>query len=1071
VTYGIYKGSRLDYYTLHRGGPLPKERKAYENKPALDLNAQIVHTDGGVDIYVVLKGKPLTEADVQLTNEFGDKTGDGKTDQKGKVSFTDEQVNGGLNGIMIGHTAKGEKGEVNGESYEAVSHYLTATFVDLEDSEGGKLTAAPNARALRLGAHGSRAVWDDFPGFSADITVSADSESHSGEIHVSENFEYELKIDEAAAQESWVSSKLRSVISHRKPSEAKDYNVSLADDDANHISGRLVAENDGSGVFRIQDGVIREVYRKSEKSWLEISVLDTFETDDGRYLPKVTSVTYRDPESGDIESTGSNMYSWTKVGALYLPDVVRLIELGASGDRTTRQISFANHKLSSAAVVAKSNSKLHSPMREPLTSFGAAVLGEYLYVFSGHDGAAHGFGLDALADHFRRIKFDDPDADWEELAKHEPAQSTALVSDGEYLYRVGGLTFLNKAEEETNFKSTTHFARYDIEKNEWKELSPLPKPRSSLDAAVLDRSIYICGGWDLQGDSSSDAPWHEDILRFDLDNPEAGWVSLPGPGYKTRALSVATHDDKLEMIGGIQERGMTRKVSVYDPESKEWSEGPELKPDSRSAGFATSSFATGCKLYVTGGSGVLYRLSDDGSDWEIADSLMYPRMFLRLLPASETRLIALGGTSSIGGRLAVVESIDVSAQPDAFKTVNWSVQFDGRAKHSQFLVSHRSKLYAIGGNASRSLHDFSEEAFVNEAFAFDIPGRSFEKLPDAPRAFQSGGMVTYSQTSEHRKIVLAGGLGMYGDDFGALESIFTFDPETQEWTTSSVSLPKPRSMFRAATHDDAIWFFGGAEAGHSGRDLATTVMHWWGDDTEVTDLPKVDIPSPRRSFGGATVEDEYFMVGGIAGRSGLVDSVDVFNFEDRSWRQAAAPEVTRVFPSLAELNDKLYLFGGFTQSDDGHFAAATSLESYDPKTDKWTTIAEELDNIPPSMRVMEFGGRLLFYGIDPEVDGKANFVLAVPEPTASPGTFDSMSFGSRGPRGGGGEATENAKALMRRDADKDGNLTAEELGKRLAYLLEEGDANDNGMLTYSEVKAALEAREKAEEDAAENAGD
>ena len=47
--------------------------------------------------------------------------------------------------------------------------------------------------------------------------------------------------------------------------------------------------------------------------------------------------------------------------------------------------------------------QLHKPLPEPLTSFGAAVLGEYLYVFSGHDGDAHGFGKEMLVDHFRRF--------------------------------------------------------------------------------------------------------------------------------------------------------------------------------------------------------------------------------------------------------------------------------------------------------------------------------------------------------------------------------------------------------------------------------------------------------------------------------------------------------------------------------------------------------------------------------------------------------------------------------------------------------------------------------------------
>src|SRR5690606_13109786 len=95
-------------------------------------------------------------------------------------------------------------------------------------------------------------------------------------------------------------------------------------------------------------------------------------------------------------------------------------------------------------------------------------------------------------------------------------------------------------------------------------------------------------------------------------------------------------------------------------------------------------------------------------------------------------------------------------------------------------------------------------------------------------------------------------------------------------------------------------------------------------------------------------------------------------------------------------------------------------------------------------------------------DGQANFVLAVPEPTASPGSFEDRGVSSR--RRGGGGSTGSAKALMRKDADKDGKLTADELGSRLVALLEEGDANGDGVLTYSEAKAAFEAREEAEKE-------
>ncbi len=145
ITYGMYAGSRLDYYVSHLAGPLPKDRKAYATKAtdqekigktaALDMRAQLVDTDQGVDVFVLWKGKPLADVDVMLFCEEGHEEGSAKTDKEGKVSFSDGQVEDGLNGIMVGHKLDKDNGELDGKKYTSSSHYLTITFHDPEDFE------------------------------------------------------------------------------------------------------------------------------------------------------------------------------------------------------------------------------------------------------------------------------------------------------------------------------------------------------------------------------------------------------------------------------------------------------------------------------------------------------------------------------------------------------------------------------------------------------------------------------------------------------------------------------------------------------------------------------------------------------------------------------------------------------------------------------------------------------------------------------------------------------------------------------------------------------------------------
>ena len=700
---------------------------------------------------------------------------------------------------------------------------------------------------------------------------------------------------------------------------------------------------------------------------------------------------------------------------------------------------------------ASQSGRLHRSLKEPLTSFGAAVLGDYLYVFSGHAGAAHGFGKDVLSKHFRRIRFDDPQANWEDLPMHAPAQSVALVTDGQHLYRIGGLSFLNElANEETIYDSTSHFARFDVSARVWTELTPLPEPRSSLDAAVLDRKIYVAGGWNLQGSNSADAPWADDMLRFDLDHPENGWECLPGPGYRSRAISLAAHDGKIYFFGGIQESGITRKVSVYDPRTNNWEAAPDLPADSSTAGFATSSFATGDNLYVTGGSGVIYRLGEQAQNWEIASRLFHPRMFLRLVPADEHRLLAVGGTgTNAADRMTVVESVNVDPQIEQpLKLAKWSIDFGGRAKHSQALTLVGTTLYALGGNASRQPHDFSEDAFLDEAFAFDVGDRSVEVLPAMPVRLQSAASVINRQTSQHHTIAVIGGLG-FDSRMTSLDGVYLFDPEAKAWTTVDRKCPEPRAMFETIANSDGIWSFGGA--GGSGSALLTNVLHWWGDDSEITPLPEVSLPTPRRSFAAVQLAREVYLIGGLGEGNRVVSQVAVFDFDDRTWRTANSPNYSRVFPSAAVSGGKIYLYGGFS-SDSGHFAPATALEVYDPATDRWEMVAKELAEVPSSMRMLAYSDRLLFFGIDKEQDGRANFVLFDPAPKSVPADVAPVQFGTS--RGARDHSEETARLLIRRDKNKDGKLSEQELGSRLTHLLV-GDRDGDALLSMSELKRQL----------------
>ena len=293
---------------------------------------------------------------------------------------------------------------------------------------------------------------------------------------------------------------------------------------------------------------------------------------------------------------------------------------------------------------------------EMVTSFGAAIAEGSLYVYGGHTGRAHSYSNESQAKTLRRLDLKHPKA-WESLGEGPGLQGLALVAHGNKLYRLGGFVAKNKEDDENDLWSQADVACYDVMAKQWQDLSPLPEPRSSFDAAVLNDKIYVIGGWQLAGEE--DSVWHKSTYVLNLAASAPQWESLPETPFQRRALSVAAHQGKIYAIGGMQmEGGPTTRVDIYDPANGKWSTGPSLQGEPMD-GFGSSAFVTGGRLYASTYSGKLQRLSEDGQSWEIVKELERARFFHRMLPLSDTQLISVGGASMQTGKFEEVDVIDV----------------------------------------------------------------------------------------------------------------------------------------------------------------------------------------------------------------------------------------------------------------------------------------------------------------------------------------------------------------------------------------------------------------------------
>ena len=297
------------------------------------------------------------------------------------------------------------------------------------------------------------------------------------------------------------------------------------------------------------------------------------------------------------------------------------------------------------------------PLPEETTSFGAAVLDGQLYIYGGHTGPAHEYSTADQSGRFLRIDLEKGSA-WQELTAGPKLQGLALVAHGGSVYRLGGFTAVNAEGEEHDLRSQAGVAVYDLKTDRWEDLSPLPEPRSSFDAAVLRDRVYIFGGWNLQGGSPGE--WHTTAYSADLTKRPLVWEAVTTPPFQRRAVAVAAHADKLYVIGGMTPDGTTRRVDVYDVASKTWTTGPELAGERGIDGFGVAARSTSNGLFVSSLTGSLQRLDDDANGWSTVSTLQSPRFFHAMVPVADG-LLLVGGANMSEGKIVESELVPLAS--------------------------------------------------------------------------------------------------------------------------------------------------------------------------------------------------------------------------------------------------------------------------------------------------------------------------------------------------------------------------------------------------------------------------
>jgi uncharacterized GH25 family protein len=332
----------LNYYAKYLEAT-PANFKTLGRDESLPLDIVPHAADKGVTLEVLYQGKPAAGSEVVIFDPTA-KQIDAKTDEAGRVEL--DTAKPGLYSIRAKWVVM-QAGKDGDKEYPQINNYCTLAL-RVPGAAVGKTTPTSKqltAAELLKDARDARAIWHDFPGCEADLTLFAEGREQTGKITIAADGTVTLNGIELK-DDKGVLTTLRSLVGHRMPGGETDDNVSFADEQADHPLGRLIKLDYDSAMasaYRIKDGVIREVNRQMDGGRFTISVFEVHRNPEGKYLPGYYTVSFWNKD-GTLRSSSTTHESWVRVGKFDLPATHASVATGKDDHRNVSMI-FSNHRL------------------------------------------------------------------------------------------------------------------------------------------------------------------------------------------------------------------------------------------------------------------------------------------------------------------------------------------------------------------------------------------------------------------------------------------------------------------------------------------------------------------------------------------------------------------------------------------------------------------------------------------------------------------------------------------------------------------------------------------------------
>ena len=198
------------------------------------------------------------------------------------------------------------------------------------------------------------------------------------------------------------------------------------------------------------------------------------------------------------------------------------------------------------------------PVKLPtkLGYYSSVVYNDYLMISGGHN-------ENAVSDCIHEVQLVPPYTVKTLTRMPEPRWSHSMEIFDDSLLIVGGRTTWNFKD---NLSSVV---QYDIKKNEWKQLAPLPYKVSEMATVRWGDNIVVIGGCDENWEALGT------VIIYNVKTEQ--YHMLPAMRCKRRGCTAVVIGNNIVVLGGEDEESETMKsVEVFNFERNTWEELPEM---------------------------------------------------------------------------------------------------------------------------------------------------------------------------------------------------------------------------------------------------------------------------------------------------------------------------------------------------------------------------------------------------------------------------------------------------------------------------------------------------------------